>query len=163
MLVSRHQGRVRGYLRQLAGDPAAADDLAQDTFIRAWDRIETFAGKGRFVSWLMAIAHKQFLQALRKKGRDRRLAEEMERLADPTVTEGLLSAHDAERAADLGVLLAELSGDERAAMVLSYAHGLSHSEIAEVTGLPLGTIKSHIHRGKDRIRARFDLEAADHG
>jgi RNA polymerase sigma-70 factor (ECF subfamily) len=59
--------------------------------------------------------------------------------------------------ADLPRLLAVLSDDERAAMTLCYAHGMSHSEIAEITAWPLGTVKSHIARGKAKIRERFGI------
>ena len=56
-----------------------------------------------------------------------------------------------------------LSEEERSVLVLSYAYGYSHAEIVEVTGLPLGTVKSHIHRGRARVRAAFDLTEARHG
>lgn len=162
MLVRRHQGRVRGYLRQLARDPAAADDIAQETFIRAWDRIETFAGKGRFVSWLMAIAHKQFLQALRQGRRRRTLAEDLaeDDAGNPGTDRPLVA--DGADAADADRLLSALSEDERNAMLLAYGFGLSHAEVTEVTGLPLGTVKSHIRRGRDKLRERFDIESSNH-
>jgi len=163
VLVKRHQARVRGYLRQLSGDPAAADDMAQDTFIRAWDRLETYAGSGRFVSWLMSIAHKQFLQAVRKGQSVKRLHQEIEHQS--LSMEGPRQPVNADGAdlTDASMLLSVLSEDERTAMLLAYGYGLSHAEIAEVTGLALGTVKSHIHRGKERLRRRFGPEGAGHG
>jgi len=163
MLVARHQARVRGYLLQLAGDPAAADDMAQDAFVRAWDRLETFAGKGRFLSWMMAIAHKQFLQAVRKGRRTRRLAAEIEHQATADNAPQGASAPDGATLADATRLLSALSDDERIVMLLAYGYGLSHSDIVDVTGLALGTVKSHIHRGKQRLRKQFGLESGDHG
>jgi RNA polymerase sigma-70 factor (ECF subfamily) len=162
VLVARHQARVRGYLLQLAGNPAAADDMAQDAFIRAWDRLETYAGKGRFVSWIMAIAHKQFLQAVRKGRRVRRLAAEIEhQAATDDVTHGA-TAEDGADLVDANRLLSVLSEDERTVMLLAYGYGLSHGDIVAVTDLALGTVKSHIHRGKEKLRNRFGLESEDH-
>ncbi len=162
MLVARHQSKVRGYLRQLARDPAAADDMAQDAFIRAWDKLETYSGQGRFLSWLMAIAHKQFLQAVRKDKQVRRLEQALEHQAASSDMSEQSPVADGGDLADLSRLLAALSEDERTAMVLAYGYGLSHGEINEITGVPLGTVKSHIHRGKERIRKRFALENPGH-
>ena len=64
-LVRRHQSRVRNWLRLLARSSARADDLAQETFIRAWERAHTFSGRGKFVSWLMKIAYNAFLEECR--------------------------------------------------------------------------------------------------
>jgi RNA polymerase sigma-70 factor (ECF subfamily) len=101
----------------------------------------------------MKIAYNEFLQSHRDGRRDRRLAEAVaaetpgEPSEDPTITE--------QAATDLERMLAALSDAERQAMVLCYAYGLSHSEASEITGMPIGTIKSHINRAKERIRARF--------
>jgi RNA polymerase sigma-70 factor (ECF subfamily) len=162
VLVVRHQGKVRGYLRQLTRNPAVADDLAQETFIRAWDKLTSYSGKGSFLSWLLAIAHKQFLQSLRKDKRDQRLLSEIE--SDPVGDAGasLPSGAASEELADLPTLLGALSEPERTALVLAYGYGLSHAEIGEITGMALGTIKSHIHRGKAKIQERFAQEQTEH-
>src|SRR5215471_1207778 len=73
-LVRRHQSKVRNWLRQLTRDSARADDLAQETFIRAWERAHTFTGKGKFASWLLKIAYNTFLQARRGDARRLRVA-----------------------------------------------------------------------------------------
>jgi RNA polymerase sigma-70 factor (ECF subfamily) len=152
-LVARHQSRVRNWLRQLTRDPARADDLAQETFIAAWQKLAGFGGHGKFSSWLMKIAYNEFLQSHRESRRERQLAEAV---AAETPTEPAEDPAMAEQAAtDLERMLGALSAAERQAMVLCYAYGLSHAEASEITGMPIGTIKSHINRGKDRIRARF--------
>jgi RNA polymerase sigma-70 factor (ECF subfamily) len=162
-LVRRHQGRVRGYLGKITGNPALADDLAQDTFIRAWDRLSSFRGSGHFAGWLMKIAHNEFLQTLRKSARDARLEERLGREAAEPELPSTLGGRPDEGVTDLPRFLAVLSDDERAVLVLSYACGCSHAEIVEITGLPLGTVKSHIHRGRARVREAFGLEEAAHG
>lgn len=161
-LVRRHQGRVRGYLGKVSGDSAQADDLAQETFIRAWDRLASFRGSGNFSAWLMKIAHNQFLQSLRKSARDRRLSERLEVESGDGELPSTLGGRADAGLTDLPRFLAVLSEEERSVIVLSYAYGYSHGEIVEVTGLALGTVKSHIHRGRERVRAAFDLGEAGH-
>jgi RNA polymerase sigma-70 factor (ECF subfamily) len=68
-LVRRHQSQVRNFLRKLSRDTDAADDLAQDTFLHAWDRLHTFVGHGSFIGWLLKVAYTTFLQSKRKSKR----------------------------------------------------------------------------------------------
>ena len=159
-LVQRHQGRVRGWLRQLTGDAAQADELAQDTFIRAWEKLHTFTGRGKFAAWLMKLAYNTFLQSRRGVKRDQRLAEAVG--SDPVLMNTESGSTFASELPDLPKMLSVLSDPERHAMVLCYAFGFSHGEVSEVTGLPLGTIKSHIKRGKTKIRSRFHIEETGH-
>jgi RNA polymerase sigma-70 factor (ECF subfamily) len=162
LLVDRHQSRVRAYLRRMTREAALADDLAQETFIRAWDKLTSFSGKGSFASWLMAIAHNQFLQAMRKMKRDRRLLDDVNATIKdfdmPSVT--TTSTIDSELP-DLPKLLSVLTDPEQSVMLLGYGFGFSHSEITEVTGFALGTVKSHIHRSKAKIREKFRLGELD--
>src|SRR5262245_64864532 len=75
LLVERHQSAVRNWLRQLCRDPAQGDDLAQETFLAAWRNLASFAGTGRFSSWLMKIAYHAFLQASRRETHRRQLGD----------------------------------------------------------------------------------------
>ena len=159
-LVRRHQPRVRAWLRQLTRNAATADDLAQEVFIKAWDKLGSFTGQGRFAAWLMKIAYTEFLMDRRRGQGERRLAQAVAAGMDAEPAHD--PAGEQSAATDLARMLAVLSAEERAAMVLCYAHGCSHTEASEVTGMPLGTIKSHIHRAKDRIRERFFPEESSH-
>jgi RNA polymerase sigma-70 factor (ECF subfamily) len=161
-LVRRHQSRVRGWLRQLTGDAAEADDLAQETFLKAWTRLNTFAARGRFQAWLMKLAYNEFLQAVRGGQRRRRLAGEYEAdaVARGRTADESMSGTGSELP-DLPRLLAVLGEEERHVMLLGYGCGCSHSEISEITGMALGTVKSHMHRGRERIRQSFALEASE--
>ena len=159
-LVRRYQSPVRGWLRRLAADADLADDLAQETFIRAWQRLAQFRGRGSFLSWLMKLAYNEFLQARRGAGRYRK---HMERFA---MNYDVLSAPDEsvrDESPDLRHYLAVLSGDEVRVMTLVYAYGLTHSEASMVTGIPLGTIKSHVLRGKAKIRDNFGIGEVANG
>lgn len=155
-LVERHQGQVRGWLRHLCRDPAEADDLAQDAFFRAWTRIGKLTDAARFKQWLMKIAYNEFLQSRRSgKRRDRmmeRFEEQQEALKGGT-------AAPPESAVELEQVLAILSERERAAVVLNYAYGYSHGEVSELTGIPLGTVKSLISRGSRKVREHFHARA----
>lgn len=151
-LVLRHQGPIRGFLgRLLAGDQATADDLAQETFLLAYRKLPGWKAEGSFSSWLHTIAYRQFLQHLRKHGRQSVMAEPPD------------AGHDPRNATEAEILLPQLlqriGPEERACLTLAYAAGMTHPEIVEITGLPPGTVKSHISRGRQKLRdwlTRYD-------
>lgn len=150
-LVRRHQGLVRSMLARMTGDRARAEDIAQDAFIRAFEKIEAFSGKGSFKGWLCRVAYTEFLMAARKGRSQARMLDAYG--ADLDESE---APRDMGSVVDLDRALATLKEDERQVVVLCYAGGLSHSEAAEVTGLPLGTVKSHVNRGREKLRAFFE-------
>jgi DNA-directed RNA polymerase specialized sigma24 family protein len=142
-LLARHQQAVRSFLRRVLNDAADADDIAQETFLAAWSRLWRYRGAASFRSWLCAIAWNKALSFLRSRGRERRRVEALEPLATGG---GCLDARlDLERA------LGGLPADQRAAVALCLGGEFSHTEAAEVLGLPLGTIKSHVQRGRAKL------------
>lgn len=159
-LVRRHQSQVRNFLRKLTGDLATADDLAQDSFMHAWDKIHTFAGRGSFIGWLLKVAYTTFLQSRRKA---KRYSEILEQMGHAMETESRHHTAPSDEVTDLDKLLAVLDDEERAIMIMSYACGLSHREISEATSMPVGSVKSVIFRGKQKIRTSFDIEDHQHG
>ncbi len=157
-LVRRHQSRVRVFLLRLCRDAALADDLAQDCFLHAWEKLGSYRGTGSFAGWLLRIAWTTFLQSKRSRDRYRAVLDGVAQSGTvPDQTEAV------DEVTDLDRLLAVLTREERAVMILSYACGLSHSEISVATDLPVGTVKSIIHRGKLRIRERFEIKDHQHG
>ena len=159
-LVRRHQSHVRNFLRKLSGDYTLADDLAQDAFMHAWDKLQTYSGKGTFIGWLLKVAYTTFLQSKRKSNRYAEILEEVGHVAD---VEERKSTMPSEELGDLERFLAVLTEEERAVMVMSYACGLSHREISDATDMPVGTVKSVIFRGKEKIRTNFDIKDHQHG
>lgn len=155
-LVRRHQGVVRGMLARLTRNRALADDLAQDAFLRAFEKRSSFRGAGSFRSWLCAVAYAEFLQARRKRAAVDRAIERMQ-AAQELEAEGA-GAPDPGDALDLDRALGALSENERSCVVLCYACGMSHGEAAEATGLPLGTVKSHVNRGREKMKALMTSE-----
>lgn len=157
-LIRRHQSQIRHFLRRMTRDEALADDLAQDTFLHAWDKVHTFSGKGSFIGWLLRVAYTTFLQSKRRTDRYREILNEV---GEQGGTVEYPAASD--EVTDLDRFLAVLDEQERAVLSLSYACGLSHREISDATDMPVGTIKSIIFRAKDKIRERFDLQHSQHG
>jgi RNA polymerase sigma-70 factor (ECF subfamily) len=144
-LVNRHQPAVRGLLRRLCGgDAAVADDLAQETFLRAYRGLPAFRGGARLSTWLHRVAYNVFLTHAARSGR-------RDDLEPPAARAGAadtaLLRYDLERA------MAALRPPEAAALTLSYVDLLSHDEISQVLGCPVGTVKTHIARGKEKLRA----------
>lgn len=165
-LVRRHQGVVRGFLRRLSGNMAEADDLAQDAFIKAFEKIGAYKGPGRFRSWLLSIAYREFLMSRRRAkswnrvlglmGAGREESEQTELLsAQPSHAGAVDAAIDVERH------LALLKGPEKEVILLCDAYGFSHSEVAKLMGAPLGTVKSHALRGRNRLKAAMDESVGD--
>ena len=159
-LIRRHQSQVRNFLRRLTADPAEADDLSQEAFLHAWDKLATYTGRGSFIGWLLKVAYTTFLQSKRKSKRYAEVLDEAGHVAD---LESRSYTQDTEEVSDLDKLLATLSEEERAIMIMSYACGLSHREIGDATGHPIGTVKSIIHRAKEKIRTSFDIKDYQHG
>ena len=136
-----------------------ADDLAQDSFIHAWNKIHTFSGTGSFIGWTLKIAYTTFLQS---KRRSKRYGEILEQIGHESEAKSGV-APPADELGDLDRFLAVLDEQERAIMIMSDACGLSHREIGQATGMPVGTVKSIIFRAKDKIRTRFEIEDRQYG
>jgi len=159
-LIRRHQSQVRNFLRKLTRDETLADDLAQDCFLHAWDKIHTYSGSGTFIGWVLKIAYTTFLQSKRKS---KRYAEILEQAGYEKSQAPASQSAAPEDVLDLDKLLGALSEQERVIMIFSYACGLSHREISDATELPAGTVKSIIHRAKDKLRTQFEIESYQHG
>jgi len=154
-LVLRRQVWVRDLLRRLCGDRALGEDLAQETFVQAWKSLGALKSPGVFGPWLRQIA----VNVWRQEARKRRLilADEDEILAEPDPR----PAAAADDRLDLTAALAALSPVQRMCVVLSYAEGMTHGEIALATGLPLGTVKSHVKRGGDKLKTILAIGERD--
>jgi len=155
ILVARHQQAVRTFLRRLLGNDADADDLAQETFLAAWTHARSFRDQASVRSWLCGIAWRKAKGAQRSWFR--------RRARDTAHHDGLLSggAKSASMEDRLAVreALLTLSLDQRAAVTLCLVCGFSHSEAAGILGTALGTVKSHVLRGRERLREAMERSA----
>jgi RNA polymerase sigma factor (sigma-70 family) len=151
-LVRRHQSKVRSLLRKLtSGDYALADDLAQETFLRAYRGLAGYAGRARFSTWLCQVAYHAFLadaeQARARSARDR-AADESSAANAPLDSRALLR-HDLERA------LVHLTPAERDALALTFGQDMTHEDAARILQCALGTLKTNVARGLAKLEARM--------
>lgn len=153
-LVRRHQSPVRGFLvKMTGGDAHLADDLAQETFLKAWKKLNSFRGTAKFSTWLFGIACNEWRMHTRGH---KELA--LEELADPPPELEQPQSADASRLRlDLAEAMKILTDAERGAIVLCCQNGLSHEEAAQALDCPLGTVKTHVLRGKEKLRRRLRL------
>ncbi len=146
-LVRNHQSSVRGVLRQLTRtDVALADDLAQETFLRAYKNIRSFRGEARFSTWLYRIAYNTFRENARKRKELVGIDEEQLQTEQDTRTVDPALRHDLMHALSL------LPLHERSAVLLCCQNGLSHDEAARVLDIPLGTVKTNVLRGREKLK-----------
>jgi len=154
MLIDRHQQAVRAFLRRLLGNTAEADDIAQDTFLAAWTQLRSFRGETNLRSWLCGIAWRKAKVAQRSWMRRRlRDAVHHEQMSATEATSAPIEDRLAVRQALLALPL-----EQRAAVTLCLVCGRSHSEAAGIIGVALGTVKSHVSRGRERLRRALEGE-----
>jgi RNA polymerase sigma-70 factor (ECF subfamily) len=161
VLVSRYQVRLVNLARALTGDDGEAEDLAQEAFIRAWKSIGGFRGDATFRTWLYRIATNVIQSHLRRRSRRRRwwgpsLDERPDdrrgehSAMDPSVPSTI--EDDVARRQEIDRALATLPPELRIAVTLRDVHGFDYREIAEMLGVPIGTVESRIFRARKRLR-----------
>lgn len=147
-LVDRHQSNLRYSMRQLTDwNEALADDLTQDAFVQAFKELHRFRKQAKFSSWLYRIGYNTFLQHVRKKQLD------MQSIEDQThETEAMAADLSSESESDLhrkvARLLATLEPERRSVLHLLLHRQCTQQEISTLMGIPLGTVKTHINRGR---------------
>ena len=146
-LVRRTQSRVRNFMRRLCNQPDLADDLAQQAFFKAWKSIGRLRSPAAFYGYMRKIMISVWMDELRRGKIKFEAWEETGAAMD-------VSAPDAPPGArlDLDAALSKLAPPMRLCLVLAYSDGLSHTEISEATGIPLGTVKSYVLRGAAKMR-----------
>ena len=154
-LVDANQHAVRAFLRRLAGNGADADDLAQEAFARTWEVLGRFNGGSRLRVFVCGVAFQYW-----RRGRRSRARGQLREAAYADLEETNSEPH--ERAAQRLALrraMDDLPESQRGALALCLGQDYSHAEAAEILRLPLGTIKSHVTRGRARLRAALGLDA----
>jgi len=147
-LVNRHQSNLRYSLRQLTNwDEALADDLAQDTFIQAFNKLSSFRQDAKFSSWLYRIGYNVFLQHVRKKSLDTQSLDDQPLLANQ-LEQAPEADEDSEVHQQVASLLAGLAPERRSVLHLFFHRQHTQQEIADIMGIPYGTVKTHINRGR---------------
>lgn len=146
-LVLRYQSALRGWARRLCdGDEHLADDLAQETFLKAYRALPAFRADARFSTWLYRIAFNLAASRRRTRKHQWTLIDDLE-MPEPEAPGG----EDPDMVRDVNAAMARLSPAQQLAIRLSFEEGFAHAEVAEIMGLPLGTVKTHILRGKQKL------------
>lgn len=145
-LVDAHQQAVRGFLRRFSGHWADADDIAQDAFVTAWRKLDRFEGRSSFRSWVCGIGFRMARDA--RRAHNRSGARDFDWAADQDEASDGAPLEDRIAVARAMALLPE---DQRAVVALCLGEGFSHAEAAEILKMPLGTVKSHVARGRERL------------
>lgn len=156
-LVAMHQGKVRSFLLRLSGDYDLSNDLAQESFIAAFQKIRQFKGKSSISGWIMKIAFNQFLQSQRRENRKNEIKEEFKSIVE--LQESVYVDITAVQL-DLEAAMMKLKPEQSAAITLCHSYGFSHREAAEILDLPVGTVKTNILRGKEQLTALLHTTSA---
>ena len=156
-LVTRYQHRLFGVALRMLGNRAEAEEIAQETFLRAHRALGEFRGEARLGTWLYAIASRLCLNRLAEGARRHERSNEAALLQRPA--EGADAAAALERGelqAALHEAVAALPEERRIVVVLRDLEGLAYEEIAEVLGLPLNTVRTRLHRARVDLRAKLE-------
>jgi len=148
--------RVRAYMFCACSNATDADDLAQECYLRALRSWDCFNGKGTRQAWLFAIARNTQVDWFRKRGREARLL-----ASDEAVHVEETSGPAADEVEAIWRTVGSLGPEYQEAIHLRFAADLSYAEIAAMLGVPVGTVRSRLHRGLKAIRER--IEEQDHG
>ncbi|HSF39980.1 MAG TPA: sigma-70 family RNA polymerase sigma factor, partial [Thermoanaerobaculia bacterium] len=159
-LVRRFERPVYSLIVRMVQDPGLAEDLAQEVFVKAYRRLDTYDPERKLSSWLFKIAHNTTIDHLRRGTPDTvplEAEKDDERaglasvLPDESVESPSAQAERKDLARALEKAIATLRPEYREAVVMFYSGGASYQEICEVTGLPMGTVKTNLHRARKQL------------
>jgi RNA polymerase sigma-70 factor (ECF subfamily) len=157
-LYRRHVGRVFGLCLRMTRDRREAEEMVQDVFVRVWDKLNSFKGDSAFSTWLHRVAVNTVIENFRAKARWR---ERNDAEVDPETLSDNAFAQIAGEDIDLERAVGRLPVQARLVFVLHDVEGNKHREIAEMTGLAVGTCKAHLHRARRLLREMLGSEARE--
>ena len=157
-LVRRYQRPIAAYVYRMVGDYDAALDLTQEVFIKVYNSLDRYRSEFKFSTWIYKIAHNAAIDHLRRHAvRDQALTGSIDGdRREITIESRRLSPEQEserkERRSEIESVVQRLQASYRELIVLRHSHDLSYDEIAEVTGLPLGTVKNRLFRAREAMR-----------
>jgi RNA polymerase sigma factor (sigma-70 family) len=158
----RYGGAVFHLANRSLANRSDAEDVTQATFVAAWLGRETFdPERGSMLGWLLGITRRKIVDRYRTVARENRATEIVQSMPEPSAPDD-----SPERVLDRLVVadeLAQLPAEQRRTLELAFYDDLTHPQISAVTGLPLGTVKSHIRRGMANLRRRWEVDGAAPG
>jgi RNA polymerase sigma-70 factor (ECF subfamily) len=158
-LVRRYQRPIAAYVYRMVGDYDAALDLTQEVFIKVYASLSRYRPEFKFSTWIYKIAHNAAIDHLRRHATREAVANSDDNRAEATVESRRLSPEQeserSERCSEIEEVVQLLPAPYRELILLRHAQDLSYEEIAEVTGLPLGTVKNRLFRAREAMRAHL--------
>ena len=163
-LVRRYQRPILGLILRMVRNRGEAEEIAQEVFLKAYNRLASYDRQRRFSSWLFKVAHNATIDHLRRR-RIRTVPLESSKedevqlaeiLAGPDSEDPELRAVRGELARALETAMSKLRPAYREVLLLRLRHGRSYEELAEITQLPLGTVKTHLHRARRRLASLLE-------
>jgi RNA polymerase sigma-70 factor (ECF subfamily) len=152
-LHERYANLVFSVALRVVNDNQTAEEVTQDTFMRLWNRALSYdPQKGKFITWLLTMTRHIAIDAIRSRQRREPRAGMLYMDEDPALWENILSDGSNDLRRTLEGVLRNLPGDQRDLIEMAYFFGLSHSEIAEERNIPLGTVKTRIRLGMQKLR-----------
>ena len=154
-LVEQEIPRLRRYARALTHATDRADDLVQDTLVRALSKLHLWQPGTDLRAWLFTIMHHQFVNSVRREARERatvdidHVSSTLTATTDPTARRQLI---------ELDRALARLPGEQREVVLLVGLEGMPYESVAEILGVPIGTVRSRLSRGRERLRELMGRE-----
>ena len=162
-IVLRYQRPIYGLIARMVRDPSRAEELAQDTFVKAFRALHTYDVQRKFSAWLLTIAHHVAIDELRKCSLDTEPLEyatddgqRTRDFADMKTADPAVLVERAELATVLHRAILRLRPEYREVITLRYERELDYDEIAEITGLPMGTVKSSLHRARKELAEHLE-------
>jgi len=155
-LVRRYQRPIAAYVYRMVGDYEAALDLTQEVFIKVYNSLARYRSEYKFSTWIYRIAHNAAIDYLRRTGPRTQELETEDGYARPIPSGSMTPEQESERKerrAEIEDVVRALPPAYRELIILRHGHDLSYDEIAEVTGLPLGTVKNRIFRAREAMRS----------
>ena len=147
ILIERHQGGIRNLLSKLTNfNEEITNDLFQEVLIKMYASLKSFKGNSSLSSWVYRITYNVFIDDYNKNKRRKELIDNLD------VKSKLSSGENTEKKIDAEILVSYLKPEEKIAIQLSYLEGYTHKEISKILDCPIGTVKSYIKRGKERIK-----------
>ena len=156
LLYDRYAPRVLGLTTRILGDPDEAEDVLQEVFLQVWRAPRFDPSRGAVLTWLLVLARSRAidrLRSLRRRGRDRQVDVAAADL--PSGQDVERDAGSAQEGSAVRRALADLPAEQRRALELAYFDGYTQTEIAELTGAPLGTVKTRLRQGMMKLRDTF--------
>jgi RNA polymerase sigma-70 factor, ECF subfamily len=161
LLFDRHGGLVLGYCNRLLADRSLAEDVAQDVWMKVIHNAEKYEARNQLRPWLLTIARHTSLNILRSRKNWIELDQAQEIPSSDSEASLLETLVTKDRSAEIRNAIDELPALQRTAISLLTVEGLSYDEIAKAMGLGLGSVKTHIHRGRQTLTEKFNPRKGD--